>query len=327
MARQFSIDIIQRYLEPRGYVFQAMKLGVPQREYVHITSPTNVSMVIPLRKLSPPFISSSAQGLFVNKSSMYDFAQLFGINIPATITLTHAEGDLAQASEFMKKVGTVIVKPHNSYGSNGLALNVATHAQLERAVTGAFEFSQALLIQEQFYGEEIRFLTVDGIVCAALLRRKAHVTGDGTSTVAQLVDDENNSRKQITDTLIKYPELTEVHVGADLLHSKYIPAKGENVELNKSTMIGGGASVYSVLHEIHPDYVANVEKIASQFGTGYLAIDFMFHDHTTAATSDNYVFLEVNTNPVLSMFYSCRDGNHVPIVEKYIGPLFERALR
>ena len=258
---------------------------------------------------------------------MYDFAKLFGVTIPATITLTHVEGDLARASEFMKKVGTVIVKPHDSFGSNGLALNVSTYAQLEDAVTKAFNFSPSLLIQEQFYGEEIRFLTVDGTVCAALLRRKASVTGDGTSTIAQLIENENKSRKKIRNTLITYPELTEMHVGTELLHSEYVPGKGENVELNKSTMIRGGASVYSVLDQIHPSHVANVEKIASQFGTGYIAIDFMFHDHTAVATADNYVFLEANTNPVLSMFYSCRDGNHAPIVEEYIGPLFERALR
>lgn len=327
MTRHLSLDLIQRYLEPRGYTFKELQLGTRRRTYTQITSPANRSMVISQRKLVPPFTSTSAQSLFANKSSMYDFVQLYGVKVPSTLAVVNTNHGDEEVTDFLKAAGTVIVKPHNSFASNGLTLNITTESQLKAAVTKAFAFSSSVLVQQQFYGEEVRFLTVDGTVRAALIRRKAHVVGDGVDTIAQLISEENKTRELITDTLVSYPQLTESLVEHDLLASNKIPAEGEVIELNKSTMISGGASVYNVLDEIDSSYIEKVETIASQFGTGYLAIDLMFHDHTAAASSDNYVFLEVNTNPVLSMFYSCRDGNHVPIVEKYIGPIFERALR
>lgn len=326
MTRHLSLDIIQRYLEPRGYTFKKFQLGARRRTYVQIISPTNRSMVISQCKLAPPFTSISAQGLFANKSSMYDFVQLFGVAVPATLAVLKANREDEEATSFLKAASTVIVKPHNSFASNGLTLNITTESHLKTAITKAFEFSPSVLVQKQFYGEEIRFLTVDGTVCAALIRRKAHVIGDGVQTIAQLISEENKSRALVTDTFVSYPQLSELLVDNELLTSNKVPANREVIELNKSTMISGGASVYNVLDEIDSSYIQKVEMIASQFGTGYLAIDLMFHDHTVVATPDNYVFLEVNTNPVLSMFYSCRDGNHIPVVEKYIGPIFERAL-
>lgn len=326
MTRHLSLDIIQRYLEPRGYIFEDFVLGTRNIVYTKITSPTNASIVLQRRGLIPPFTTTSAQGLFLNKSSMYDLARLYGINTPLTLAVARADYNLEQVSDFLNATEAVIVKPHNSYGSNGLTLDITTKPQLEGAIAAAFKFSSLLLVQRQFYGEEIRFLAVNGKVCAALIRRKAHVVGDGILSVSKLIARENQIRERIVDTYVAYPQLNAMLVEEELFNSEYIPAKDEVVELNKSTLIRGGASIYSILDQIHPSYIAMVESIAVQFGTGYLAIDLMFHDHTKAASKDNYVFLEVNTKPVLSMFYSCRDGKQATVVEDHIGPLFERLL-
>lgn len=326
MTRNLSLDIIQRYLEPRDFLFEDFRLGAPSRLYTRITSPTAMTMVTPRYKLTPPFMTSAAQSLFKNKSCAYDLVNQLGVNTPTTLMVARNSNVRPELIDFLRSHDTVIVKPHDSSGSRGLTLDITAIDQLEAAIDVASKVSASILVQKQFFGQEIRFLLVNGKVRSALMRRKASITGDGVLSIAQLIELENQSRAKLTDTLVIYPQLTNALVDAELLNSNFVPAENENIELNKSTMIRDGASVTDVLTTTHLSYQKIIESIAGQFGTGYLAVDLMVHDRSVKAAGDNYVFLEVNISPALSMFYSCRDGKHVKIVEEYIGPLFESAL-
>jgi glutamate--cysteine ligase len=68
-----------------------------------------------------------------------------------------------------------------------------TPAQFEKAVQRAFAEDDAILVEEFIKGKEYRFFLIDAQVVAVLHRAPANVTGDGVSTIFELVERKNEN--------------------------------------------------------------------------------------------------------------------------------------
>jgi D-alanine-D-alanine ligase-like ATP-grasp enzyme len=328
MSSPQSIDILQKILGPKGYNFEQVLLGRAKTSFTRITSPSGSMLMISTNNPLFPFASSTARLIYKDKLKSYDLAQQLGIQTPKMVSIQRdsLRDEMANLREFLMTEKRVIVKPSNGAGSHGLTLDISSIEQFEVALETVFMDSPTALIQAQFIGEEIRFATIDGTVRSALLRKKPVVIGDGVKTVRELIRQENEDRLRIRKSLVDYPQLDSLLVPEELLNSETVPATGDAVELNKSTMIKGGASIYNILDDVHPGYLELVEKMASQFGPGFLVVDFMMSDYMQMPTQGNYIYLETNVNPALSLFYSCRDGKQSDIAERYIAPMIEKSM-
>jgi D-alanine-D-alanine ligase-like ATP-grasp enzyme len=260
-----------------------------------------------------PFTSMTAWALAKNKAEATKYVRRQRLNAPDTLTITAGPYDQALVRSFLQRHGRVIVKPLDSSLSRGLTTDITTFEALGVAIEAARQHSTRVLVQEQVFGEEIRFATINGRVVSALLRRTPRVIGDGTSTVAELIKVENEQRRLITDTLVPYPQLEGALIRQSL-DQTVVPAKGEVVELSRATMIGKGCSVYDVLDDLHPSYIEKVERLVKDINASFFVTDIFIRDYTQPASDDNYWFIEFNTSPVLKLFYSCRDGNMHDIV-------------
>lgn len=260
-----------------------------------------------------PFNTERARKISINKALAYDFAKQAGFTVPFTKVVDTMPPD-DRLQQLIDAYHTLIVKPESSSLSNGLTLGVTEVNTLKKAITYAQAFSSRALVQEQVRGEEIRFAVVNGKVKAALLRQTARVVGDGISTIGALVAQENMQRRAIKCEYITYPELDERLVPKELLTNTRIPGKGEIVQLNYSTMIRGGCSVYNVTDEVDKSYIRQVEDLVSRLDTGFIAVDIFCQNFKELATNKNHWFIEFNTAPVLKLFYACRDGKQFDIV-------------
>ena len=255
-----------------------------------------------------PFTSATVRALSKNKAEATKFVTLHGMHAPATIKVLGDEFDLKTVEKFLDRYGRVVVKPLNRSLSVGLTTDVTTSLQLQKAIKKAAKYSAEVLVQEQVFGEEVRFAVINGKVISALLRRTPRVVGDGVSTIAELIERENAERRKIDYTLVPYPQLTEELVRSSVDVEK-VPADGEIVELSRATMISRGCSVYDILSDIDESYIRLVESLVSDLDTGFIVVDIFIKNFREPASDDNYWFIEFNTSPVLKLFYSCRDGN------------------
>jgi len=319
-----SFQLLINYLETHGYQVKSLDIDDIFNGYVTISSLTTDGRLL-LNSKSPtyPFATTSARRVFKNKAMAYAYIGSFNVATPSTMVVESYSSDL---DSFLDTHGLVIVKPNSGQGGKGLTLKIKSHEQLKAAVENALTFSDKVLVQRQFIGEEVRFTTFNGKVKSALLRQKPNVVGNGTSTVAQLIEDENEARRQLTFSAVQYPMLDENLISSDLLHSQAVPADGERVELGLGTMIRNGASMYEIIDSIDQSYIEIVEKISETFGHGIIAIDMMIGDVSTVATQDNYIFLEMNNDPALVLYYSCRNGNQFDVVSEYLGPMLITAI-
>lgn len=283
--------VIVSYVAPSGLVWQT--------DASHIQYPGNSDYV---RELS------------IQKGQGYAFARERGFPVPYTTTIVDGGLNEDELRLVLDRFEAVIVKPADSSLGKGLTIDITTMVQLRQAVANAREVSSSVLVQQQVYGQEIRFTVIDGKVVAALLRETARVIGDGMSTVAALIQAENDQRKALKNDVVTYPQLDASIIDESLLQSDRILAKDEVLELASSTMIRGGCSVYDVLSMVHPSYVEKVESLVAPLGASLIVVDVFCAAYTQPAAPGNYWLIEFNTAPVLKLFYACRDDAHFDIV-------------
>lgn len=258
--------------------------------------------------LDYPFTSSTVKALSKNKAEATRFVIDHGINAPATLEIDPGYVNESLIKDFIARYGRVVVKPLNRSLSIGLTTDVTTFIKAQKAIAKAGRYSNTVLMQEQVFGEEVRFAVINGTVESALQRQTPRVVGDGFSTIAELVKRENKRRENIDFTTVPYPKLT-----SDLIHpsvdTSVVPLEGVVVELSRATMISKGCSVYDVLGDMDPSYIELVESLVEDMDAGFIVVDIFLKDFREPLSPDNHWFIEFNTSPVLKLFYSCRDGN------------------
>lgn len=123
-------------------------------------------------------------------------ALLRGSGVPVPRQLEFARGDLAAARAFLEREGRVcVVKPAGGTGAGkGVTANVASVADLRRAVRRAGRMSERLVVEEQVAGDVFRLMFLDGDLLDVIRSRAPTVTGDGRSSVRRLVFAENRRR-------------------------------------------------------------------------------------------------------------------------------------
>ena len=274
--------------------------------------------------LSYPTTHTVVRTLSRDKSLANSFINQLGYSIPKTVA-QHLAGSREEAYTLLEAVGKIIVKPNMASMSRGLTLDITEQAQLDEALNAlSASGDEDAVVQEQVYGDEIRFAVIDGELKGAILRQTARVVGDGVSTVAELIEQEDRAREAIQDTAVPYPSLTTI-VSEETLSRVDIPAEGEVVQLAAGTMIRTGASMYDITTEIDPSYKTIVESIARSIPAGFIVIDLLVADYKQPADESPYWFIEFNTSPVLKLFYACRDGKHFDAA-KYLAEFINKVV-
>ncbi|HMH69957.1 MAG TPA: hypothetical protein VK502_01020 [Candidatus Saccharimonadales bacterium] len=312
-----SYQLFANVLEQKGYSVDVVK-GHPSS--VTYTSPSGAVWKTNPVRLTYPFNTEEVHDISLHKNKAYDLADSIGFPIPHTVHLINSNDDKMQ-SRILETFGKVIVKPADSAESRGLTIDIDSSLKLQKALTYARSVSSSVLIQEQITGKEIRFTVVRGKVVAALLRKMAHVVGDGTSTIAELIQYENEARKQLRFTYLTYPQLDVTIVGRLQFESKEVPPMGEVIKLSISPKIREGASIYDVLPQVDESYIALVEKLVSKLDAGFVVVDVFCEAYEEPARIGNYWLIEFNTVPALKLYYACRDGKQFDIVDSLAGAI------
>jgi len=309
-----SYKLLERALLKKGYT---TSFNETRPATVTFTSPAGVSWQTRAAHLAYPFNSERARDVCINKEKAYALATERNFPAPYTQLLSEAISE-TEAATLFDRFGALVVKPADSSLSRGLTVGVRDNDQLQRAIAGARSVSKNILIQQQVKGEELRFTLINGKVEAVLLRQTAQVVGDGRSTVRKLIAKENEARSQIRLEHITYPQLSETLVSPALLNSAEVPSVGEIIELNRSTMVSGGCSVYEILDSVDASYVREVERLVAGLDAGFMVVDVFCMDYTAEATAANHKLIEFNSAPALKLYYACRDGKQFDIVSRLV---------
>ena len=124
---------------------------------------------------------------------------------------------------------------------------------------------------------------IDGRVVAAAQLRPASVTGDGSSTIRQLVDHANLDPRRGDGharelTRIRLDEAAVGHLADRGLRPGSVPAAGELVTLRKNGNLSTGGTSRDVTDQVHEDVAEVCRRAAAAAGLDICGIDIRLAD-------------------------------------------------
>lgn len=253
--------------------------------------------------------SAAAMRIAKDKLATAAVAKLAGIPTPATEEFT----TYARALDFLHTWKTIVVKPLDASHGNGITTNITQADQLHAAVERAQQSSPTVLLQQQINGRDARLLYIGTKFCAAAQRTAATVTGDGASTIRELIEQTNKSPERGNNYTTKYNyipiDAAELFLGERL--DGEIPAKGQEVTVVGTTNIGSGGMATDITDSIPASVIDYANRLVQELTPGVYGIDFLIND-------SGAWLLEINTSPSFGLHHHPHKGQPRDVAGAYI---------
>ncbi|MEA5447833.1 acetate--CoA ligase family protein [Leptolyngbya sp. CCNP1308] len=257
------------------------------------------------------------------------FLSTLGFPVPSgEIVVTRSEA-LAAAD----RIGyPIAVKPVSGHKGEGVTADVGDSEELEAAFDRAVEAIPGdqpveVIVETSIAGSDFRILCVNGRFVAAMERKPASVTGDGQSTISELIRDANRAAAR-SDTptsplgKIKADNAMEVYLDQQGFTLESILEEDRTVYLRKVANLSAGGVSIDATPTIHPDNVILAQDIAQHFRLTCLGIDAITRDLSRSWKDGNFGILEINSAPGISMHLNPSVGDRVDVTSPILETFF-----
>lgn len=268
------------------------------------------------------FTSAIAEGIASDKDLTKSLLKSCGVPIPEGQVVHSPE----EAWEAAQDIGLpVVVKPSDGNHGRGVTLDLRKREDIEAAFHVAYPEGSDVMVERFILGDEHRLLVVNGKVVAAARGEVVGITGNGRSTVAELIDSQLNSdpRRGYEE---EYPlEIidanTNVAVQLELkrqdLDAQAVPAAGRQVVVQRN-----GNVAVDCTDEVHPE-VAYIAGLAARVvGLDIAGIDMVAQNIARPLHSQGGAIVEVNAGPGLLMHLKPAVGAPRPVGQAIVEHLF-----
>jgi glutamate--cysteine ligase len=233
--------------------------------------------------------------------------------------------EAALTSRLIKEGRSLVVKPNNTNFGKGVSIlkHGSRRQEFENALTLAFSYDNAVIVEEFFEGKEYRFLVIGNDVVGVLHRVAANVIGDGVHTIGQLIDIKNadplrgSGYQRPLEKIRKEPAEIEFLAAAGM-GVESIPKQHQMVFLRKNSNISTGGDSLDVTDEVDPSYKSLAVQAAQAVGATICGADIIIEDLTKRRTPDNYSIIELNFNPAIHIHNFPYQGKNRQVEKKIL---------
>lgn len=246
--------------------------------------------------------SDLGQMISQDKELTKSLLRTIGVPVPDGRPVRTAEDAWAVAQELG---GPVATKPRDRDLSVGVRVNLATREQVVAGFELAREKSEEVIVEQYARGFDHRVFLVQDKVIAVCRIEPPMVTGDGHSTIAQLVERVNAEpdrgdgyatprAKIIIDEwaieamTIQGYTLDSVLPAGLRVRLRYHPPAFEN-----------GGAIVDVTDQVHPELAARVQEATRLLGIDVAGVDVVVEDIGRPMEEQGGMILEVNAGPAL----------------------------
>lgn len=256
------------------------------------------------------FTSGVAMSICDDKSVTRRIVSRAGVRVPAQIPA----GDDEALQAFLAEHGRIVVKPARGEQGRGIAVGLTRLDETHQAIENARRFCNEVLIEACVDGFDLRLVVIDYRVVATAIRRPAQITGDGRSTIRELIEGQSRRRAAATggESTIPMDAETERVVAAAGHGMDDIAPEGKLITVRKTANLHTGGTITDVTGETHPALIEAAIKAARAIEIPVTGIDLMVPD----PRRPDYWFIEANERPGLA--------NHEPqpTAERFVDLLF-----
>ncbi|MCA8881410.1 MAG: cyanophycin synthetase [Rhodobacteraceae bacterium] len=233
-----------------------------------------------------------------------------GLPVPAQRFVRDPQ-DAAAASS---RIGyPVVIKPIDGNHGRGVVVNVMSDAEAEEAFLIAEKEGSGVVVESMIQGDDHRLLVVNGSLVAAAKRMPGHVVGDGTRSIAELVEVVNSDPRRGKGhenmlTRLEFDEAAERMLRQKGYDAATVPPEGEVVFLRKTANLSTGGTAIDVTDVIHPDNKLMAERAIRAVGLDIGGVDFLTTDITQSYRETGGAICEINAGPGMRMHISPSEG-------------------
>jgi cyanophycin synthetase len=268
--------------------------------------------------------SNIAVEIACDKEETKNILDAAGIPVPKGY-IVYDEEDLEDA---IRKVGyPIVLKPVSGNHGRGATINITNWEDAQTALQAAKRVSRGVICERFITGFDFRLLVINYKLVAAAKRTPAGVTGNGKSTIQELIDEVNRDPRrgyghEKVLTAIKVDEMTLnilKEKGKDL---NDVLADGEELYLKSTANLSTGGTATDITDLVHPYNIFMAERIARVVGLDICGIDIMAPDLSTPIRDNGGAILEVNAAPGFRMHIAPTEGLPRNVAEPVIDMLF-----
>lgn len=233
-----------------------------------------------------------------------------------------------EAWEVAEEIGVpVVVKPQYGNQGRGVAVNLSSREQVMAAWHSAREEGRSIMVERFATGDDHRLLVIGHKVVAAALRQPPRVTGDGASTIEQLVEEVNKDPRRGEDHATSLSKMKLDAIGLAVLaeqgcDAKTILAAGRTVVLRRNANLSTGGSAIDVTDRVHPDVAARVVDAVRVIGLDIAGVDVVCRDISRPLEDQGGIIVEINAAPGLRMHLEPSEGRGRPVGEAIVSTLY-----
>ncbi len=239
--------------------------------------------------------------------------------------IVYSEDGLREALERIPY--PIVTKPVDGNHGKGATTNINHWEDAVKGYEAAKKYSRGVIVERFITGQDHRVLVINYKFVAAAIRKSAAVTGDGKSTIQELIDKVNEDPRrgyghEKTLTQIKVDAFTMDMLGkAGLTLDSVLPA-GQEQWLKPTANLSTGGTATDVTDMVHPDNIFMCERIARIIGLDICGIDIMAENLTEPVKQTGGAILEVNAAPGFRMHIDPAEGLPRNIAEPVIDMLY-----
>ncbi|MCH7535188.1 MAG: cyanophycin synthetase, partial [Bacteroidetes bacterium] len=222
-----------------------------------------------------------------------------------------------------------VIKPVDGNHGKGVTINVKTKRDAVLAFGLAKRHSGRVIVEKLITGFDFRMLVIDHKLVAAAKRTPAYVTGNGKSTIKQLIEEVNADPRRGYGhenmlTEITVDKMTLRLVGAKGFKLSSILPNRKVLYLKTTANLSTGGTSTDVTDAVHPDNIFMAERISRIIGLDICGIDIMVSDLEKPIGENGGVVLEVNAAPGFRMHLEPTTGLPrnvaVPVIDMLFPP-------
>lgn len=251
--------------------------------------------------------------------------------------------ELEEALDAAEEIGyPVVCKPVAGHKGIGVTAHIQNQEQLNAAFLDARQAipegeAQSIIIEACISGYDHRILCVDGEFVAAIKREPAYVTGDGESTIKELIDIENGKAIR-ADTAtsplgkILIDKIMDEVLAESGLTRESVLERGEKVHLRKVSNLSLGGVSEDVTDIVHPEVIAMSRAISQHFKLNTFAIDVVTDDISRdwhpkkGQHRPNFGIIEIAASPDIYMHLKPAFGRSIDVPTRIIETFFDDAI-
>jgi cyanophycin synthetase len=233
-----------------------------------------------------------------------------GLPVPRQELVQSAEGAVRAANRLG---GLVVTKPYNGNHGRGITIGISGEEAVRGGFAAAHEHSRSVIVETFVSGDDHRLLVINGELIAATKRTPGHVVGDGTRTIAQLVEIVNQDpRRGVGHEKVLTRLVLDSQASMMMDRVGYtadsVPQADEIVYLRSTANLSTGGTATDVTDIIHPDNRDMAVRAVRAIGLDVGGVDFISPNIAESYKSIGGAICEINAAPGFRMHVAPSTG-------------------